>query len=85
MRFDAGRQTVQCSHSIVEAVGVVLGNLHRFQLLQACFLGNLILALVGIVLQMPYVRYIAHVAHLVANVLQVTEKDIESDSRTGMT
>ena len=84
MRLDAGRQTVQCCHSIVETVGIVLSHLHGFQLLQACLLGNLIFTLVGIVLQMTHIGDVAHIAHLVALVLQVAEQQVEGDSRTSM-
>ena len=51
MGFDAGGQAVQGAHGIVESVGVVLCHFHGFQLLQTCLLRNLVLALVGIVLQ----------------------------------
>ena len=85
MRLDAGGQTVQCCHCIVEAVGVVLGYFHRLQLLQSCLLGNLIFALISIMLQMTYIRDVTNIAHLVTDVLQVAEKYIEGNGRTGMT
>ena len=66
------------------AVGVILRNLHRLQLFQPCLLLNLVIALVGIVLQMAHIGDVAHIAHLVAEVLQVAEKDVEGDGRTGM-
>ena len=69
MRLDAGRQTVQGCHSIVETVGIVLSHFHGFQLLQTGFLGNLILALVGIMLQVAHIRNVTYVTHLVAYVL----------------
>ena len=84
MRFDAGRQAVEFVHGLVEAVGIVLGHLHGFQFLQPGLLGNLVLALVGIVLQMAYVGDVAHVAHLVAQMLQIAEEEVERDGRTGM-
>ena len=67
------------------AVGVVLGNLHRLQLLQPGFLGNLVLTLVGIVLEVAYVGNVAHIAYLVAEVTQVAEHQVEGDGGTGMT
>ena len=82
VRLDAGRQAVQGSHCLVEAVGIVLGHLHRLQLLEACLLGYLVLALVGIVFQMAYVGDVAHIAHLVTDMPQVAEEEIESDGGT---
>ena len=69
MRLYAWRQAVQCRHGIVEAVGIVLSHLHGFQLLQSCLLGNLVLALVGIMLQMAHISDVTHISHLVALVL----------------
>ena len=84
VRLYAGGQHVQGAHGVVVAVGVVLRHLHGFQLLQACLLGNLVLAFVGIVLQVPHVGNVAHVAHLVAQVAQVAEEQVEGDGRTRM-
>ena len=77
-------QHIQCLHGLMVAVGVVLGNLHRLQLFQSGFLLNLVVTLVGIMLQMAHVGDVAHVAHLVAEVFQISEKDVERDGRTGM-
>ena len=66
------------------AVGVVLRHLHRFQLLQASFLGNLVLALVGVVFQMPHVGNVAHIAHFVSEVLQIAKHHIEGDGWASM-
>ena len=68
----------------MEAVGVVLCHLHGFQLFQACLLGYLILALVGIVFEMSHVGDVAHIAHLVADVLEVAEQEVEGDGGTGV-
>ena len=84
MRFDAGRQTSQGIHSLVEAIGIVLGHLHGFQLLQTCLLGYLILTLISIMLQMPHIGDITHIAHLVAYVSQISEEEVEGDGRTRM-
>ena len=67
------------------AVGIVLGNLHRLQLFQACLLGNLVLALVSIVLQMTYICDVAYIAYLVTQMFQIAEQQVEGDGRTGMT
>ena len=47
----------------------MLRNLHRLELFELRLLGNLVLAFVGIVLEVTNVSYVAHVAHLVAFVL----------------
>ena len=84
MRLNAGRQTVQCSHGLVEAVCVILRHLHRLQLFEPCLLGYLVFALVCIVLQMTHVGDITHVANLVSDVLKVTEEQVERDGGTSM-
>ena len=66
------------------AVGVVLCYLHWLQLLQTCFLSNLIFALVGIVLKMAYISNVAYISYFIAQVFQVTEHQVESNSRTGV-
>ena len=43
----------------------------RLQLLEARLLGDLVLPLVGVVLQVPHIGYVAHVTHLVAAGFQV--------------
>ncbi len=58
--------------------------LHRLQLLQAGLLLYLVITLIGIVLKMANVCYIAHVAYLVAKMTQVTKEQIEGYGRTGM-
>ena len=35
-------------------------------------------------LQMAYARGIPHIAHLIAQVFQITEHEVERDGRTGM-
>ena len=82
VRLDAWRQTSQGVHRLVEAVGVVLRHLHRLELLESCLLGNLVLALVGIVLEVAYVRDVPHVTHLVADVLQIAKQEVEGNGRT---
>ena len=85
MRLDARRQHIQRFHGIMVAVGVVLRNLHWLQLLQACLLLNLVIALISIVLQMAHVGDVSNVANLVAQVLEIAEEYIEGDGRTRMT
>ena len=50
----------------VVTVGVVVRDLHRLELLEPGLLGDLVLALVGVVLEVADVGDVAHVAHLVA-------------------
>ena len=66
VRLDAWRQHVESLHCGMIAVGVELCYLHRLELLQACLLLNLVVALVGIMLQVAHVGNVANVAHLVA-------------------
>ena len=85
MRLNARREYVQRLHGIVVAVGVVLRNLHWLQLLQACLLLNLVIALISIVLQVAHVGNVSNVANLIAQVLEIAEEYIEGDGRTRMT
>ena len=66
VRLDARRQHVERLHGSVIAVGVVLCYLHRLELLQACLLLNLVVALVSVVLQVAHIGDVAHIAHLIA-------------------
>jgi hypothetical protein len=68
----------------VITLGVVVGYLHRLKLLEASFLCNLILALVGIVLEVAYIGDVAHITHLVAQSLQVAEHKVEGDRWTSV-
>ena len=84
VRLDAWRQHVEFGHGSIKAVGVVLCHLHGFELFEACFLGYLVLALIGIVLKVSHIGDVAHIAHLVAKVLEVTEHEVKGDGGTGM-
>ena len=85
MWLDRGAQHVQCIHILMVAIGVVLRNLHGLQLFQTSLLGYLVLALVSIMLQMANVCNVTHITHLVAQMLQITEQQIEGNSWTRMT
>ena len=61
------------------AVGIVLGYFHWLQLLKACLLFNLVVALIGIVLKVAYVGDVTHIAHLVAQRLEIAEQHVECD------
>ena len=84
MGLYAWAQHAEGIHCLVVAVGVVLCYLHRLELFEACLLGYLVLALVGIVLQMAHVGDVTHVAHLVAQVAEVAEEHVEGDCRARM-
>ncbi len=77
--LDRGGQDAQLAHCVVIAIGVVLSHFHRFELLQASLLRDLVLALVGIVFEVAYVGNITHVAHLVSLRFEVTEQQVEGD------
>ena len=82
--LDGGRLDVERLHGVVVALRIVVGHLHRFELLEARLLGDFVLTLVGVVFQMAHVGDVAHVAHLVARSLQVAEQQVEGHGRTGM-
>ena len=64
--LDRRRQHVEHVHGLVIAVGIVLCDLHGLELLQACFLLDLVVAFVGVVLKMAHIGDVAHVANLIA-------------------
>ena len=63
--FDRRGLDVERIHRTVVTLGIVVRHFHRFQLFEARLLGDLVLALVGVVLQVSHVRHIAHVTHFV--------------------
>jgi hypothetical protein len=69
----------------VVSLRVVLDHFHRLQLLQTGFLGNLVLSLVGVVLQVAYVRDVADITHFVAQVFEQTEQNVIGHAGTGVT
>lgn len=64
---------------------IVLYDLHRLQLIQTGFLGYLVLAVVGIMLEMSYIGDVTHIAHFVALMEQVAEQHVKCDGRASMT
>ena len=82
MWLDRRRKHIQQLHRLMIAIGVILSNLHWLQLFKTCLLFDLIVTLVGIVLQVTYIGNIAYVAHLVAQVFQIAEHQVESDCWT---
>ncbi len=85
MRLYARRQYVESLHVAVVAVQVHLHYLHRLELFEACLLGDLVLARVRVMLEVSYVGDVAHISDLVPQVFQVTEQDVESHGRAGVT
>ena len=81
VRLDAGGQYAEARHGSIEAVGVILRHLHRFELFEPSLLRYLVFALIGIMLQMSHIGYVAHIAHLVAYVLQIAEEAVKGDGR----
>ena len=84
VRFDAGRKDVEFVHGTVEAVGIVLRHFHRFKLFESCFFCNLVLAFVGIVLEVSDVGDVSDVAHLVAEVFEIAEDEVKGDGGAGV-
>ena len=84
MGLNGRRKHVECLHIAMVAIGEMLHYLHRFELLQTCFLGNLILALIRIVLQMSHIGDIAHIAHFIPEMGEVAIKNIKGNGRTRM-
>ncbi len=82
--LDRGGLDVERIHRPVVALGVKVRHLHRFELFEAGFARDLVLAVVGIVLQVPHVGDVAHVAHLVAERTKVAEQQVESHGRARM-
>ena len=65
VRFDARWEDIKRIHGLMVAVGVVLRHLHRLELLQTRLLGDFVLALVGIVLQMAHIGDVSDITHLI--------------------
>ena len=59
----------------------MLHHFHRLELLETRFLGDFILAVIGVVLKVSHIGDVAHIAHLVAAVHEVAVEHIEGDSR----
>ena len=84
MGLDAWGKHIERLHGMMIAIGVILCYLHRFELFEASFLLYLVVTLVGIMLEVAHIGDITYITHLIAEMLEITEKDIECDCRTGM-
>ena len=82
--LDRWSQDIELLHSFVVTLGIVVRHLHRLQLLKASLLCDLILSLIGIMLQMAYIGNVANIAHLISQMGEVTVQNIESNCRTGV-
>ena len=75
--FDARRQCVELLQHLMETNGVFLYDLHRFQLFQFRFLGELVISLIAVTLKVSCVGDVAHVADLVSQVQEIAVDQIE--------
>ena len=75
---------IQKLHIPVIGIGVLLGNLHRLQLFEFCFLLDFILSLIRITLQVTDIRNIPNVANAIAQVCQVSVHSIKSNRRSAV-
>ena len=78
-RLDGWRCNIEHPHGLMVAEGIGLYNFHWLKLFQPGLLFYLVIALIGVVLQVSHVGDVAHIAHLVADVLQVAEEHVEGD------
>ena len=62
-------------------VQVILHHFHRLELFETGFLGNLVFTIVSIMFQVADICYVAYIAYLVSYMSQITEQQVESDSR----
>ena len=85
MGLDARGKHIKGFHILMVAVEVELHHFHRFELFETRFLGNLILAGIRIMFEMPHVGDISDIAHLESEMKQIAIEDIEGDGRTCMT
>ena len=83
-RLDGRRSHIQQTHCLIVPESIGLHHLHRLDLLKPCLLCNLVLPLVGIVLQMAHISDIPHETDLVAQMPEELEKHIVSHSRPGV-
>jgi len=65
-------------------VEIVLDYLHGLELFETRLFGDFILSVVGVMLQMAYIGDIAHIAYLVAEMLEVTVYNVKGYGGTGV-
>src|SRR5687767_5626454 len=70
----------------MKSVHVLLDDLHRFNLLEPGSFADLIFRIrIKVAFQMPYIRDIPYISHVVAGMHQVTIDDIETYKRSAIT
>ncbi len=82
--LDARREDVELTHDAMEVFGVAFHHFHRFQLLQSCFLGNFVFALVGVVFEVTHVGDVSDVPDPVSQESEVARNDVEGEERTNI-
>jgi hypothetical protein len=75
---------IQVLHVFLEAIQILLNHLHRLQMLESCLLFYLVLSLIGIILEVPHVGYVAYIPDFILKICKVTEQHVECHSWTGM-
>ena len=84
VRLDAGMQHVHHPHRFMVSVCIILHHLHRLKLFQAGLFADLVITRVGIAFQMADIRNVPHIPDFIADVLQITEYQVEGDGRPRM-
>lgn len=77
MWFYAWRKHVESFHCIVIAIGIILCYLHWLKLLKTSFLLYLVVTFICIMLKMTYIGDVSYVAHLISEMLKITEYEVE--------
>ena len=67
--FNAGPFHIQSIHENKIPVGIILCNFHRFKLLKPCFLCDLVLAFIQVLLKMAYIGNVPYISHLIPEML----------------
>ena len=83
-RLYGRRSHIQLPHGLMIPKSVGLHDLHRLQLLKPGLFGYFVLPLISIVLQVPHICNIAHIAHLVSKMTQKLAENIVCYTGTGM-
>ena len=78
-RFNTRGQCVEPGHNGMKIYGVFLHHFHWFQLLDSGFFKNWIIAAFSVVLQMARIGNVAHIAHFVAQVFQISKNQVERE------
>ncbi len=84
MGFDRRGEDIERLHVPVIADEIMLHHFHRLEHLEPRLLGDLVLTLVGIMLEMAHICDVADITHLVSEMTQIAEKDVEGYRRARM-